>query len=187
MGSSSERRRNTSLPGAEHNPNDCAQLAVSVRRGGAGLGTCGRPHAAAGRPWAVMIPSTMAVRDLAEGTAGGVLASHPLDDGVGKGSVGARGVWRAAGSGPGEDARPRSVRTRRRGSEPADCLRRSTKKSRKSSQWTPGLEPKTHFITSVDPVSRQGTRSRAKAHGLADSARPRWRPETLNGKDVDPE
>jgi hypothetical protein len=34
------------------------------------------------------------------------------------------------------------------------------------------------FITSVDPLSRQGARSRAKPHGSDDRARPRWRPKT---------
>jgi hypothetical protein len=42
------------------------------------------------------------------------------------------------------------------------------------------------LITSVDPVSRQVARGRAKPPGSDNVARPRWRPTTSKGKDVDP-
>jgi hypothetical protein len=42
------------------------------------------------------------------------------------------------------------------------------------------------FITSVDRVSRQVARGRAKPHESKGSARPRWRPKTPNDKGVDP-
>jgi len=42
------------------------------------------------------------------------------------------------------------------------------------------------FITSVDQLSSEDARSRAKLHRSKEPALPRWRPKTWNDTDVDP-
>jgi hypothetical protein len=42
------------------------------------------------------------------------------------------------------------------------------------------------FITSVDRVSSPVAPSRAKPHESGESAKPRWRPKSLDAKHVDP-
>jgi hypothetical protein len=42
------------------------------------------------------------------------------------------------------------------------------------------------FITSVDQMPPQVAPGHAKSHRSKESARPRWPPQTANGKDVDP-